>query len=136
LKDYLIEEVNRLVGREEKLEDQFKAIINKLKSLEQFKIDNNYWLEYEKLDYESLGIPNLDEFKNRFKDIFDNKTWYDLLELNFDYYSIDELKNIIMSNGLDIVKTDIRIPKYPNEYYRLLGWVSFENLLINDDIFF
>ena len=136
LKDYLIEEVNRLVGREDRLEDQFKAIINKLKSLEQFKIDNNYWLEYEKLDYESLGIPNLDEFKNRFKDIFDNKTWYDLLELNFDYYSIDELKNIIMSNSLDIVKTDIRIPKYPNEYYRLLGWVSFENLLINDDIFF
>lgn len=47
------------------IEDEFMTIINKLKNLEQFNIDNDYWLEYSKLDTVTLGIPNVEEFRRK-----------------------------------------------------------------------
>ena len=140
LKDYLDQEVNRLAGREDRLEDQFKMIINKLKSLDSFKIDNDYWLEYEKLVCDSLGLPNIDELKSKYKEIFDNKSWYELLELEFDYYNYATFKHLLITkysyidNLTDAIYTKLRmkhdkLPKYPINYYKVSNAKTLDELL-------
>ncbi|MFM7988834.1 MAG: hypothetical protein ACKPKO_56920, partial [Candidatus Fonsibacter sp.] len=91
---FLKKEVNKITGR---TEDTFQIIINKLKELEEFKTDNNFWLEYEKLDHQKLGIPNLENLKNNYKEEFENRTWYDILDLRSNYYNLTDLKHILES---------------------------------------
>jgi hypothetical protein len=134
LKELLNETIKKELG--EKKDDEFNKIISKLKLIDNLKKDKDYWLEYDKLNHKILDLPN----SNKFND----KTWYDLLELKFNYYSYNDLickikkryphiKSINKSMYDKMIEKDNMIPPYPFEYYRLSGWIDYENLL-NDYI--
>lgn len=140
-KEYLVKEVRKLT--KQTIEDEFTIIVNKLKKLDQFKVDNDYWLEYEKLDSTSLEIPNVVEFRNKYEKIFETKTWYDVLAINFNYYSFDDIRIIFQKSNKEMNKTlydklmikNKKIPKYPAEYYKFKGWTGYENLLNGNELF-
>jgi hypothetical protein len=122
-------------------EEAFNIIINKIKELEQFQNpDNDFWKEYEKLDHDKLSIPK--NIYNEYKQIWENKTWYDILGFKNNFYSYEKFKNLINEKYLDSYKkykkyleknNNKNYPIYPNEYYRLYGWNGW-NILNNDDL--
>ena len=137
-REYLDQHVKKISG--DKTEDQFKIIIDKLKKLPQFQQDLEFDMEYMKLDYKQLGIPPLDELKNRYKSIFDTKSWYDILELYFDYYTLEDLRIYLQDNGHNKInqkiydklkKKNIRMAKYPLQYYKKSNICKYENLMTN-----
>lgn len=140
-REYLTKEVRKIT--KQTVEDEFMMIINKLKKLDQFKIDNDYWLEYSKLDTKILGIPNAEEFREKYEKIFETKTWYDILGTKFNYYSFDDMRIVFQRNNKKINKASYdnlmiknkKIPKYPAEYYKFKGWTGYENLLDGNDLF-
>lgn len=142
LKELLNETIKKELG--EKKDDEFNKIISKLKLIDNLKKDKDYWLEYDKLNHKILDLPNSNKFRDRYLDRFNDKTWYDLLELKFNYYSYNDLickikkryphiKSINKSMYDKMIEKDNMIPPYPFEYYRLSGWIDYENLL-NDYI--
>lgn len=104
----------------------FNNIISKLKELEQFQnYKNDFWLEYSKLEHDILDIPK--DIYDKYKEKFNEKTWYDLLELKNRYLSYQEFKKFCIKNKINsydkyklILNNDL--PYYPDEYYRLNGW--------------
>ena len=134
-REYLDQHVTKICG--DKVEDQFKIIIDKLKELPQFQQDLEFDMEYIKLDYKQLGIPLLDELKNRYKSIFDTKSWYDILGLHFDYYTLEDLRIYLQDNGHNKINEKIyhrlskknkQIPKYPLQYYKKMNVLKYEDL--------
>jgi hypothetical protein len=122
--------------------DIFNIIISKLKRLPKFQSDNYFWLEYNNLDHDNLGIPKPDIFKLNYKNMFIDKTWYEYLELIFDYYTYEELIKTLQNKKIKkltkqiyekLQKTDNKFPLYPFEYYRKSGWISFSKLCIDDN---
>jgi superfamily II DNA or RNA helicase len=154
LKDFMSKELAKETKKEI---DEFTEIINKLKSLEQFSKDNDFWLEYSNLDYKKLNILDMTEFKLKYGERFVEKTWYEILDLHFEYFLFDELKTYlkkknklvhtiqVINNRDDDFKklyhkirnTNINhIPPYPNEYYRLSGWTNYNDMFKNQtDLF-
>jgi superfamily II DNA or RNA helicase len=107
-------------------DELFNSIINKCKELEQFQnLNNDFWIEYSKLDHDKLEIPK-DIYEN-YKEKFNENTWYDLLGFNNMFISLDEFRKICLKNNIDsydkykLIIND-NFPSYPNEYYRLSGW--------------
>jgi hypothetical protein len=105
-------------------------------------IDNDYWLLYSKLNHTQLNILNLNEFKLKYKIIFDTKTWYQILNNNFDYYDYTNLKHLIITKYpyIDNLTENIynklrlkhnKLPKYPLEYYRLFNINSYNDIIQN-----
>ena len=138
-RDYLDQTVKKICGI--KTEDQFKMIIDKLKLIDSFQKDNDYDKIYKLLDHVKLNIPNYTEFKLRYKLIFETKTWYELLGLHFNYYSLDELKIFLQDKNYTILNKKIynklktkhnKLPKYPLEYYRLMQIVNYNDLIVNN----
>jgi superfamily II DNA or RNA helicase len=122
-----------------KLKDDevFKIIIDKIKKLEPFKnSNNNFWEEYTKLDHNKLNIPK--DIYTEYKQFFDQKTWYQLL--GFDkYLNFARFKKFCNQNYIDshkklyrFLKNNNNYPFYPEEYYRLTGWNSW-NFKVNKD---
>jgi superfamily II DNA or RNA helicase len=133
-KKYLDENIN-----ENDKKEQFKNIIEKIKDLEQFKnLDNDFWLEYDKLDHILLNIEP--DIRNKYNEIWKNKTWYDILNLK-KYTRLIDLK-ILLKNKYPYI-TDItpelyetlrkheRIPLYPFEYYRLENIKTYNDILVD-----
>ena len=138
-RDYLDQTVKKICGI--KTEDQFKMIIDKLKLIDSFQKDNDYDKVYKCLDHIKLNIPNYTEFKLRYKSLFETKTWYELLGLHFNYYSLDELKILLQDKNYTILNKKIynklktkhnKLPKYPLEYYRLMQIVNYNDLIVNN----
>jgi hypothetical protein len=108
-------------------EEAFNLHINKIKSLEQFKNpENDFWKEYKKLDHSSLGIP--EDIYEPYKEIWDTKTWYDILGFKDKYISLENFKNNFCKKYPGVekinksiykkVKLEFNLPNYPFEYYR------------------
>jgi len=133
--DFLRAEVNEKIQRTK--EDDFNETINIIKTLDVFQQDVNFWTEYAKLDHHSLKIMNVEMLKNNYMDIWNVKTWYDVLgTTNKIQYA--ELQIYIMSKGLTYIDRDIylklcalnnNIPIYPDEFYKYKGWSNYDNLI-------
>ena len=121
-----------------KKEDKFNIIIDKIKALEIFKQDVNFWEEYAKLDHNKLCILDTQTLKDTFSDIWQTKTWYEVLGTN-DKMSYDKLQSMLnkkfpeyetitekIYNSLYV--KNYKLPKYPLEYYRLDNVQTYEDL--------
>lgn len=137
-REYLDQYVKKICG--DKVEDQFKIIIDKLKKLPEFQKDTEFDMEYMKLDYKQLCIPPFDELKNRYKLMFDTNTWYDILGLHFDYYTLEDLRIYLQDNGHNKINEKIynklkkknkQMPTYPLQYYKKMNVLKYEDLFAN-----
>ena len=121
-----------------KKEDKFNIIIDKIKALEIFKQDVNFWDEYAKLDHITLNILDTQTLKETFRDIWQTKTWYEVLGTN-DKMSYDKLQSMLnkkfpeyetitekIYNSLYV--KNYKLPKYPLEYYRLDNVQNYKDL--------
>ena len=91
-------------------EEAFNLYINKIKILEQFKNpENDFWKEYKKLDHDSLGIP--EDIYEPYKEIWDTKTWYDILGFKDTFYNFDDF--------IKIFRTNAKLVKYSNNWHKL-----------------
>jgi superfamily II DNA or RNA helicase len=133
-KKYLDDNINK-----NDIKEQFNKIIEKIKNLEQFKNpDNDFWLEYDKLDHKLLNIEP--DIKNKYLEIWKYNTWYDILNLK-KYIRLIDLK-ILLENKYPYI-TDItptlyetlrkynNIPQRPFEYYRLENINTYNDILVN-----
>ncbi len=103
-------------------EEAFNIIINKIKELEQFKNpDNDFWKEYEKLDHNKLNIPK--DIYNEYKQIWENKTWYDILGFKNNFYSYTDF--------IKIFRTNPKLVKY-NDNWDKLSATKIDEIRKND----
>jgi superfamily II DNA or RNA helicase len=86
-------------------EEAFNLYINKIKMLEPFKNpENNFWAEYEKLDHDELRLPK--DIYEPFKNIWETKTWYDLLGFKNMYYDFITCQKVFRTNSKLIIYSD------------------------------
>ena len=132
LKTILISNIDKIydISKEEK----FNQIVSKLKKLNMFNINSNFWEVYNNLD-EKIKIKYglLDNFHEEYKEFFDKYTWYELLELKPEYYHFNEFMNLLKKKerSANIInnkeqmsilhKLDKKIPIYPKYYYKELN---------------
>jgi len=105
-------------------ETEFNRIINIVKGY--FNEQSDFWKEYNNLNHKILGIPV--DIGTEFKEIWDVKTWYDVLGYKTKCMSnILELKKFILSNKLKITcdkdyynynKIYEELPPNPYEFFR------------------
>ena len=137
LKQYLQQTINKITNT-----DDFTIIINKLVNIPEFNIENDYWKLYMELDHSILNIPPITEFKTLYRSIFETKTWYQILNLSFDYYDYTNIKHLFNTKypHIDNLTEQIyhklrlkhnRLPKYPLEYYRLFNINSYNDIIQN-----
>lgn len=112
--------------------------INKIKTLEPFKNPtNNFRKEYEKLDHDNLKLPK--DIYEPYKEIWETKTWYDLLGFNNIYTSLDVFrKNFskkypsvkkINKKNYKKIQNEFNLPNYPFEYYRIKNIDDYGDLI-------
>jgi hypothetical protein len=133
---YLRQNVNERVGQNISIEDDYKNTIEKIKNISIFKNDVHFWDEYEKLDYKQLNILSPYELKNNYKNIWDTKTWYQVLDINKMSYLdlqlyISDYKTMDSNIYLNLCKDNPTIPLYPYEYYKYSGWSGYDNLIMD-----
>ena len=135
LKNILVQNVDKLydISKEEK----FNQIICKLKKLNIFTINSDFWEVYDSLEDKikiKYGFPN--DFHEEYKEFFDKYTWYELMGFdtsNF-YKTVNECKNAInklMPNTFinekkyrELVKKDKKMPLCPEEHYKNKGFID------------
>ncbi len=129
------------------LEDKFNIIIKKLNNMDVFDINCDHWEIYNNIkNKEKKGLP--DNIYEEFKEIFDKKTWYDILEYDVsNFYSVKKVikhvktkfEKIKMTNKkyIKLVRDNKLLPLYPDEYYRLDNdYISIkETFSVNNDNF-
>ena len=142
-RNFLRNEVNHRIQRIK--EDDFNETIDKIKTLDVFSNDVNFWTEYEKLNYVELNILNVNILRNNYIDIWNVKTWYDILGTSNKYLSFSDFKEYISSLKLEyideniyfnIYKTNKLLPRFPDEYYKFRGWLNYNDLLLIQHLFF
>jgi superfamily II DNA or RNA helicase len=113
-------------------DESLNLIIRKLKMFPQFNNpENNFWKEYEKIDHNLLGISK--DIYNEYKEIFDKNTWYDLLGYKNIYYNFNKFCNFCVKNNIKNkqdyknIYNNNNYPKFPKEYYRLIGWTGWNS---------
>jgi len=128
LKNILIEDLNKKydISKEEK----FKLIVAKLKKRKQFTPECDFWEVYKNLNKEKYDLP--ENLYEDYKEFFDEKTWFEWLELKCDYYPYKDFTFILRKKerGLNIVnnieqmkilnKQDKKIPINAKYYYKEL----------------
>jgi len=133
-------ELNKAVDKQFNVdkEQKFKIIINKLKELDIFEPNTDFWEAYKNIqNKENLGLP--EDIYNENKEIWDTKTWYEILDIKIpNYKTIDEIKKIIWGYGksyyiskdkyLKLAKT-YDLPYYPEELYKFKGVKLNDNIL-------
>jgi hypothetical protein len=124
---------------------QFDLIIKVLKSLDIFNSDTDYDIEYAKLNHNSLKIPTLTELKSRYQTIFDTRTWYEILGLKFNYYSLTEFNHLLNTKYIHIKHLSekiydklrlkhSRLPKYPVQYYKSKNINNLNDIFKRDNV--
>lgn len=116
---------------------KFDVIIDKLKNSKWFNLKTiNFWSAYNNmLDKNKIGLPEKsDDLYNEYKDFFDNKTWYDILELDTScWYNFSDFKKILRTTSLfekyqkdidkyyssNIKKLNQKMPINPCELYKI-----------------
>lgn len=138
--DFLRAEVNEKIQRTK--DDDFNETINIIKTLDVFQQDVNFWTEYAKLDHHSLKIMNIEMLKNNYMDIWNIKTWYDVLNTKNKYMSYAELQTLLIKKYSEYDTMDIelynmiqsknsKLPIYPLEYYKFNNVQTYVNLKHN-----
>jgi len=100
-------------------EQKFKMVIQKIKKLKEFNKDCDFWKVYDKYR-EKYKLP--DDFKETYKHKFEEKTWYELLDIDTKnwYQSYTQIKKKVCEYGnfdkntykIAIKKCD-KLPLYP-----------------------
>jgi superfamily II DNA or RNA helicase len=117
-------------------EEKFKAIIKKLRTIEDFTIECDFWEVYEELDKKKYHLP--ENLYDEYKEFFDKSTWFELMEYDTSKYykTIQECKNAI--NKLDkyhdeiitdkiynkLRRKDNKLPPFPKEYFKRHGFTD------------
>jgi len=136
LKDILIQDLNKKydISKEEK----FNQIIEKLKKRHQFKVDCDFWEIYKKLDKEKYDLPETENFYEEYKEFFEEKTWFEIMDFDIsEYYKtkqecIEFLKQLgpYHSGRLDeevyemLRKKNKKLPPHPEEYFKKSGFTT------------
>ncbi|AYV82943.1 MAG: type III restriction enzyme, res subunit [Hyperionvirus sp.] len=146
LKKQIMKQVER--NLEISSEEKFNMILAKIKELGIFTRESDFWKVYNGLTSEYKNEHNLpSNIYDEYKDIIDKKTWYDLLGYDTSIWyqnknvMIKKIRNKIRKvNKLPIEriyrqmrKIDTKLPPYPQELYRLGGFINFEQIL-DDEI--
>jgi hypothetical protein len=113
--------------------EMFNMIICKLKQMEQFKNpENDFWLEYSKLN--DVFFPK--DILTEYKEYFDKNNWYKLLgfkfinlELFVKFCNKNKINNLTTYHQILKNKNETKYPYYPHEYYRLDGWNNWNNTI-------
>ena len=127
--------IDKMYGVEK--ENKFEMVMEKIKALEIFQEDINFWEEYEKLDHVRLKIMDTKTLKSTFPDIWRTKTWYEVLGTN-DKMSYDDLQSLLTRKYSEydtmteylykkISSKNKKLPKYPLEYYKFYNIRSYED---------
>ena len=117
-------------------DDNFKCKAQILKEKFGFHKNTNFVKEYKKissLDKNEYNLPDIES--NDYSNLINNKLWCEFLELEHDFYSLDELIKVINKMKItlnektwkEISKNNERIPKYPEYYYKNFTFKLFKN---------
>lgn len=127
IKEFLEKEIDRKF--QVKREDKFKMIIEKFKTCKQLNVNCDFWKVYDNVR-EELDLPY--DFRHEYADIFDKKTWYEILGYNTNqwYGSIKSMKNKI--NGVSdrksynvLRESDKMLPPYPQYVFKYATFKEF-----------
>ena len=112
-------------------EDKFKLIIKKLRTIEDFTMECDFWEVYEDLDKNKYNLP--ENLYDEYKEFFDKSTWFELMEYNMSkYYSYKDFINTLKNKerSINIIydkkqmkllhKIDKKIPINPKYCYKEL----------------
>jgi superfamily II DNA or RNA helicase len=119
-------------------DEKFNLIIKRIKETGLFTKDCDFWKVYNDIK-DKYNFP--DNFKEEYKDKFKENTWFDLLDIEHNYYtsmkeikkSLKHLKKINKMNYILEVKKNINLPPYP-EYLINNFWTEI-NIHKNNDIY-
>jgi len=118
------------------VDDNFRHKAMILKSKFNFNINTDFVTEYNNINSDDKMIYNLPDINNdEYAQLLNNKSWVEFLELEHNFYSLDELiKNVktmkITVNNKSWHKLnnmDNRIPLYPEYYYKSFSYRLFKN---------
>jgi superfamily II DNA or RNA helicase len=119
-------------------EQMFNMYVEKLKKIRVFQNSNSDFRdEYKKLDHDKLGLP-VDIYED-YKEIFESKTWYDILGHTNVFHTLDEIQEIVYGEYPGIknltkkeytaLKSKYGLVPYPFEYFRLQKIGKYSQLL-------
>ena len=94
IKEYLDKELDRKFKIEK--DKKFKIIIERLKETGMFTRECDFWKVYDEIKDE-MGLPN--DLYNEYKNEFDTKTWYELLDIDTGEWSVSLKKIKKMLHG-------------------------------------
>lgn len=127
--------------------EKFSRIIESLKKSNWFNLKTlDFWKSYDDLpNKDKIGLPlSSKELYEEYKEYFDSKTWYEILDLNTNgwYQTINEcrnaLKKIYNTEYDDIlyqkaINEDKKIPFNPYEFYKLYGFKNVKDTFNNNN---
>ena len=104
-------------------EDNFRSKADILKSIFDFNINTNFIKEYEKISNEDKLKYNLPDINDEdYSKLFVNYTWFELLNIEHNFYSYNELINELKKYNYNewklLYKINHKIPKYPKYIYK------------------
>ena len=146
-------EWNNIVGKfdsilQEKIrlscDDNFRCKALILKEKFGFHKNTDFVKEYRKIsssDKKEYNFPDIDS--DDYIKIFSNKSWFDFLEIEHEFYSdMREAKNNIKKNGSKLIdskknwklwcKIDNKLPLYPIYVWNEFKWDYFEEIKPNN----
>ena len=107
--------------------DRLEIICQILKNEHEWDENTNFWEEYKIIDKSLNGFP--DNIFEEFKIEFHKKTWYELFKFDHLFFSsIKQIQDYFRKNKIYKINDDIyselciiekKLPKYPDEYFRL-----------------
>ena len=104
-------------------EEHFRSKLDIFKNIFNFNINTNFTKEYEKISDEDklkYNLPNI--YEEEYSKLFKNYTWFELLNIEYDFYSenelINELKKYNFNEWKSLYKNNKKIPKYPKYIYK------------------
>lgn len=128
--------------------NDFNKIIDKIKKLNVFTINSDFWKEYDLIaNKEYLGLPsNHTELYEKFKNNFDNKTWYEILEFDTSewYQSVSKCKTELqkMHNGTitekiynKLAKKNNKLPPHPKIFFVHKDFLNIEDSFNRTELF-
>lgn len=123
-------------------DDNFKHKSKILKEVFGFNKKTNFVKEYNKISQEDKIKYNLPDINSDdYSNLLNNKSWFEFLEIDHNYYSLEELINKIKQinitinkqNWKEIYKIDNKIPKYPEYCYQNFTYRIFNKIKSNYD---
>lgn len=122
------------------VEDNFKHKALILKEVFGFGPNTNFIKAYKAISPEDKAKYNLPDIESdEYSKLLNNKSWVEFLEIEHDFYSLEELIIQIKKtrqifgkkNWKKLNKLNSRIPKYPEYYYKNFSYQIFEKISKN-----